>query len=132
MQSTGGVTLEQTLNITKALADGSRMRVVTALMTSRELCVCQIVEMLRLAGATASRHMRILQNARLVQSRKDGKWVYYRLAEPFPESLRNWLIESLQNAQEIEADQVLLEKVLCRAPETLCRQQKERKRTGGM
>lgn len=48
------------------------------------------------------------------------------LADSFPESLRNWLIESLQNTPEVDADHELLEKVLCRAPDSLCRQQKER------
>gem|GEM_PF-7121620 len=64
--------MEQTLNIAKALADGSRMRVIAALMSRDELCVCQITEMLQLAPATVSRHMTILQHARLVQSRKGG------------------------------------------------------------
>jgi ArsR family transcriptional regulator len=119
--------METSLNIAKALADGNRMRVVAALMKQDELCVCQIVEMLRLATATVSRHMSILQNARLVQSRKDGRWVHYRLAEPFPEPLRKWLLESLANSEKIKADRALLEKILSCAPGDLCRQQKERK-----
>lgn len=119
--------METSLAIVKALADGSRMRVVAALMRHDELCVCQLVEMLRLATATVSRHMSILQHARLVQSRKDGKWVYYRLAEPFPQPLRIWLLESLSNAAEIQADQVLLQSALSCAPAELCRQQKQRK-----
>lgn len=115
------------LDIAKAMADGSRMRVLAALLRCDELCVCQIVEILRLATATVSRHMSILQNARLVQSRKDGKWVYYRLAAHFPEPLRIWLLESLSDSPEIIADQALLETILSCAPEDLCRQQKERK-----
>jgi len=103
------------------------MRVIAALLRHDELCVCQIVEMLRLATATVSRHMSILQNARLVQSRKDGRWVYYRLAEPFSEPLRIWLLESLSGSQEIKADQELLEMILSCVPEDLCRQQKEKK-----
>jgi ArsR family transcriptional regulator len=120
--------MERPLNMAKALADGSRMRVVAALLRHGELCVCQIVEMLRLATATVSRHMSILQNAHLVQHRKDGRWVYYRLAEPFPEPLRQWLLESLANSPEIEADEAPLKKILSCAPTDLCRHQKERKR----
>lgn len=103
------------------------MRVVAALLTHDELCVCQIVKMLRLATPTVSRHMSILQHAQLVQYRKDGRWVYYRLAEPFPEHLRKWLLESLSNLPEIKADQVLLKTILSCDPEDLCRQQKEEK-----
>lgn len=119
--------METSLNIAKALADGSRMRVVAALLRHDNLCVCQIVEMLRLATATVSRHMSILQVAHLVQSRKEGRWVYYRLAAPFPEPLRRWLLDSLANSPEIEADRSLLKKVLSCDPEDLCRRQKERK-----
>ncbi|MFW6372897.1 MAG: ArsR/SmtB family transcription factor [Thermodesulfobacteriota bacterium] len=119
--------METTLNISKALADGNRMRVVAALLRHDQLCVCQIVEMLHLATATVSRHMSILQNARLVQNRKEGRWVYYRLAEPFPEPLRRWLLDSLANSPEIEADRAVLKKVLSRDPEDLCRHQKARK-----
>ncbi len=119
--------MESTLNIAKALADGNRMRVIAALLRHDELCVCQLVEMLRLATATVSRHMSILYHARLVQSRKDGRWVYYRLFQPFPESLQTWLDESLLESKEIQADQVLLGTILSCDPEELCRHQKERK-----
>jgi ArsR family transcriptional regulator len=119
--------MKATLDIAKALADGNRMRVVAALMERDELCVCQIVEILGLATATVSRHMRILENARLVRGRKDGRWVYYRLAEPLSETLRQWLLESLSNAPEIEADRALLDRILVRGPEEICRRQKTRR-----
>ncbi len=120
--------MEQPLNIAKSLADRNRMRVVMALMSHDELCVCQIVEVLRLATATVSRHMSKLQKAGLVRSRKDGRWVFYCLADSIPESLRRWLLESLSDSQEIRADQKILEKVLVSDPEVLCREQKERKK----
>ena len=119
--------MERHLNIAKALADGSRMRVVAALLRHNELCVCQIVEMLRLATPTVSRHMSILQHARLVQSRKEGRWVFYRLAEPLSEPLRLWLLESLSDSPEMSADQALLEAILTFAPDDLCRKKKENK-----
>jgi len=75
--------MEQTLRITKALADGNRLRAVMALVDHDELCVCQITELLGLATATVSRHMSMLQSASLVTSRKEGRWVYYRLGKVF-------------------------------------------------
>ena len=119
--------MEYPLKIAKALADGGRMRVVAALLTHDELCVCQIVEMLRLSTPTVSRHMSILQNARLVRYRKDGKWVYYRLDESFPDHLRQWLLESLSNSEEFKADQVKLETILNCDPGELCRQQRDKR-----
>lgn len=119
--------MESTLNMTKALADGNRLRVIVALMENDELCVCQITEMLRLATATVSRHMSVLQKARLVESRKDGRWVFYRLVDTFPDLLGRWLRESLTGSPEIAADRLRLTTILSCDPDDLCRQQKERK-----
>lgn len=119
--------MEGTLNIAKALADGNRMRVVAALMEHEELCVCQITELLRIAAATVSRHMTVLQNARLVQSRKEGRWVFYRLITPFPGLLKQWLEESLARSPEIRTDRKNLQHILASDPDDLCRRQKERK-----
>lgn len=104
--------MEKTLNIAKALADGNRMRVTVALMENDELCVCQITEMLGLATATVSRHMSVLQNARLVESRKESRWVFYRLVDTFPVVLRRWLQESLAGVPEVMADRQKLLTIL--------------------
>ena len=66
--------------VTKALADETRVRVLLAL-AAEELCVCQIVELLQLAPSTVSKHMSILEAARLVDRRKQGRWMFYRRAE---------------------------------------------------
>ncbi|GAB6060820.1 ArsR/SmtB family transcription factor [Desulfonatronum parangueonense] len=118
--------MEKTLNMAKALADGNRMRIVAALMDHDELCVCQLTEMLGLAGATVSRHMSILQAARLVKSRKQGRWVFYRLSGEFPGLLRQWLLESLHDSPETEADRMSLKSILACEPDDLCRRQRER------
>lgn len=121
--------MENTLKTAKALADGNRMRVVAALIDRDQLCVCQIVEMLRLATATVSRHINILQNAGLVRSRKDGRWVYYRLDESFPALLRTWLLDSLLNSTQVAVDKKHLATILKCDPEELCRQQKDRRKS---
>ena len=64
----------------KAIADPSRTRIVK-LLEQGELCVCQITTILDLAAATISKHLSLLKMAGLVQQRRDGKWVYYRLAD---------------------------------------------------
>lgn len=123
--------MESALAMAKALADGNRMRVAAALMEHDELCVCQLVEMLQIATATVSRHMSILQNAGFVKCRKDGRWVYYRLSESFPGLLRQWLMDALSNSKEIKRDRKLLATIVSRAPEELCRRQKQRKTDSG-
>ena len=74
--------------VTKALADEQRVRMLLALRR-QELCVCQIVELVGLATSTVSKHMSILKQARLVESRKEGRWMYYRLpCDDAPELVR--------------------------------------------
>jgi DNA-binding transcriptional ArsR family regulator len=66
--------------VAKAVADPSRVRILK-ILESGELCVCQITAVLDLAPATVSKHLAALKTAGLLQQRRDGKWVYYRLAE---------------------------------------------------
>lgn len=72
--------MRNVLNVTKALADENRIRIL-AFLGDKELCVCQIIEMLGLAPSTVSKHLAILQQAGLIESRKEGRWVYYRLPD---------------------------------------------------
>jgi DNA-binding transcriptional ArsR family regulator len=71
--------VRELMAVTKALADETRVRILLALEPG-EICVCQIVELLELAPSTVSKHMSILRQARLVDSRKEGRWMFYRLA----------------------------------------------------
>ena len=93
-----GERMRDFMAITKALADETRVRVLLALQRG-ELCVCQIVELTSLATSTISKHMSILKQARLVESRKEGRWMYYRLADDqAPEVVRSgldWALRSL-------------------------------------
>lgn len=113
--------MKKILQQTKALADGSRLRIVAALTNYPELCVCQITELLNLAMATVSRHISVLQNAGLVESRKDGRWVYYRLAGDFPDKLKLWLDAGLMQSPEVEADKIRLDKITSIKVEELCK-----------
>ena len=70
------VSLEQTF---KALADQTRLRIIGLLRTG-EICVCDIYESLTLPQPTVSRHLAYLRKSGLVDTRKDGLWVHYRLA----------------------------------------------------
>lgn len=72
--------LETFETVAKAVADPSRARILK-LLERGELCVCQITTVLELAPATISKHLAALKTAGLLQQRREGKWVYYRLAE---------------------------------------------------
>jgi len=117
--------MKDVLSVTKALSDGNRLRTVMALRDMVELCVCQVTEMLGLAPATVSRHMSILQNAGLVESRKNGRWVFYRLSEASKTepivTVMDWLSESLARSSEIRSDRKFLTKIArCGAANGTC------------
>jgi len=63
----------------KALADETRLGIV-ALLAHGELCVCHIESVLELSQPNASRHLAVLRNAGVVAARREGSWMYYRLA----------------------------------------------------
>lgn len=65
----------------KALGDGTRLRMI-ALLAHGELCVCHLESALGLTQSNTSRHLAVLRAAGLVETRRQGGWVFYRLASP--------------------------------------------------
>ena len=124
-----GETMRATLRITKALADLQRVRILMMLGPG-ELCVCQIVEVLGLAPSTISKHLSILSAAGLVDFRKDGRWMYYRLPEgtsgAVVRPVLKWLGDTLKNDHTIEQDAKKLRTVVSCDPGSLCRRQRGR------
>jgi DNA-binding transcriptional ArsR family regulator len=116
--------MQDFMDISRALSDENRVRALMALR-DRELCVCQIIELLGLAPSTVSKHMSILRQARLVESRKQGRWIYYRLAnDETPARLQeaiDWVCHSLSNDPRILIDSNLLKEILNKDPEELCK-----------
>jgi len=68
----------------RAFSDRTRLRILSMLRRSNsgrgELCVCEIVDVLGVPQPKASRHLAYLRRAGLVEARRDGLWMYYRLA----------------------------------------------------
>jgi ArsR family transcriptional regulator len=88
----------------KALADRSRLRVFAQLTLGRELCACEVAELLGVSAPTVSRHMALLERSGLVQSEKRGRWVHYRLSPGLPPSLLSWIDGSLADSADFVAD----------------------------
>ena len=64
--------------VMKAVADPTRVRMLK-MLESGELCVCQIIAVLALSPSTVSKHLFLLKSARLLNDRKEKKWVHYSL-----------------------------------------------------
>lgn len=96
------------IKVMKALSDPNRVKMVK-LLQRRVLCVCEIQAALGLAQSTASKHLKILEEAGLVRFSKDGLWVNYQLTDgsenPYVASilgnLRHWLEEDPEVAAMI-------------------------------
>jgi ArsR family transcriptional regulator len=122
--------MREFMAITKALSDPGRVRILLALRR-RELCVCQITELFGFAPSTMSKHLSILHQAGLLQSRKTERWVYYRLPDrPMPAAVRqalDWVHQSLGKTPESKADAQRLDKILKMDVKEICRRQCRRR-----
>jgi ArsR family transcriptional regulator len=91
------------VKVAKALSDPNRVKIIKMLQY-KMMCVCEIREALHLAQPTVSKHLKILENAGLVASQKDGLWVNYYLTDgrssPYAAAilgnLRHWLDDDPQ------------------------------------
>jgi ArsR family transcriptional regulator, arsenate/arsenite/antimonite-responsive transcriptional repressor len=123
--------MRQLLAVAKALADEQRLRIVAALR-DRELCLCQIVELLGLATSTVSRHVSLLHQVQLVASRKEGRWAYFRLTEgEAPALVKESLalvLKAMERDPQGKADRQKLRDILKHDPQELCCRQKGCKR----
>ena len=94
----------------KALGDPVRLRLFSLLGQHPEVCVCHLVEAVDIPQSTISRHLGVLRHAGLVDTRRDGKWMYYRLnaelAASFEELVQPHLDEQMQK------DRCLLQNIL--------------------
>ena len=90
--------MKELLKVMKAASDPTRVKIIK-MLGKRVMCVCEIQTALGTAQSTASKHLKILEDAGLVVSRKEGLWVNYLLADggqsPFAANLlgnlRHWL-----------------------------------------
>lgn len=80
----------------KALADATRLRIL-GLLLSGEVCVCHIHESLRIPQPRASRHLAYLRRSGLVETRRDGLWVNYRLAR-LPDPVMGAIVTAVRHA----------------------------------
>jgi ArsR family transcriptional regulator, arsenate/arsenite/antimonite-responsive transcriptional repressor len=117
--------LETFETVAKAVADPSRVRILK-LLEAGELCVCQITAVLDLAPATVSKHLAALKTAGLLQQRRDGKWVYYRLAErefnPHAPRFLSVVAASLDGDPTVGEDRRMLARVNATPLPVLCEQ----------
>jgi ArsR family transcriptional regulator, arsenate/arsenite/antimonite-responsive transcriptional repressor len=83
----------------RALADSTRLRLLN-LIADREICVCYFVEILNISQPKVSRHLAYLRRAGIVASRREGKWMHYRLMTPKDQAAASILGETLKHLKQ--------------------------------
>jgi DNA-binding transcriptional ArsR family regulator len=123
--------MESVLAIAKALSDENRVRALLAL-GNQEVCVCQIIELLKLAPSTVSKHMSILKQARLVIGKKNGRWMHYRLpgkaASPVVRQALAWVRQAASDDPSIRMDAEKMKKIMGTNRELICERQSIRRK----
>ena len=96
----------------RALADATRLRIMGLLLTG-EVCVCDIHESLKIPQPKTSRHLAYLRRAGLVETRRQGLWIHYRLgelADPVLSAIVDAVRHALTHTETIQRDGERLQK----------------------
>ena len=96
----------------KALADATRLRIL-ALLVGGEICVCEMHDALKLPQPTVSRHLAYLRRAGLVETRREGLWIHYRLgkfADPVLATIGDAVRHALTHMDTVRRDGDRLQK----------------------
>ncbi len=104
--------MKQFIKVMKALSDPSRVKILKILQC-KGLCVCEIKALLGLAQPTVSKHLKLLEDAGLVESHKDKLWVNYQLASGADNIYAR---SALQNLQGWLADDPEIKSLLAVVP----------------
>jgi len=113
--------MKEFIKVTKALSDPNRIKIIK-LLQQKMMCVCELQAALRIAQPTVSKHLRILEEAGLVDFKKEGLWVNYFLADgkrsPYAASLlgnlRHWLADDPEIVELSKTALFLSRDELCR------------------
>jgi ArsR family transcriptional regulator len=104
--------LTQMEGLFRALADATRLRILGLLLTG-EVCVCNIHESLKIPQPKASRHLAYLRRSGLVETRREGLWIHYRLgtlADPVLAAVSDAVRHGLTHIDTVQRDAERLQK----------------------
>lgn len=107
--------MKDVVDIFKALSDPTRLRILMLLL-KRDLCVCELIFILKMEQSRISHQLRILKYAGLVEDTRDGRWMVYSIAEKKRSLMEALLMEifgrELEKSPEIKKDLKNLEQCI--------------------
>ncbi len=109
-------TLQRLAGLFGSADDPRRLRILAALL-SKELCVCELVDVLAMPQYEVSRHLGVLRNAGLLTDRREGLWVYYSIPidawrDPLINGFLRLIEERMVDDFQVKGDRVRLRKRL--------------------
>ncbi len=108
--------MQEETSLFKVLADPTRLRLAVLLAIKGEICVCMLAEALGEPNFKISRHLGIMRSAGMVEARREGQWMYYRLAQPrhrLEKCLQECFRDCLADHKTVKADGKRLEQATC-------------------
>ena len=101
--------IKQTVDIFKALSDETRLRILHLFIKSgEELCVCELTDSLEVTQYNVSRHLKVLATAGLLDREKEGRWVYFKLAN-HQDAVIEHVLKAISHLSEAIATRDLVE-----------------------
>jgi len=109
--------MDTEVTLLKALAEPTRLRLVVLLALNGETCVCRLAEALDAPQFRISRHLGILRDRGVVEARREGTWMHYRLAaarSKLEECLQECFRDCLADHVTVKADMARLSAAECK------------------
>ena len=101
----------------KCLADDTRLRCLLLIQREQELCVCELTQALQEIQPKISRHLAQLRQCKLVEDRRQGQWVFYRVHPELPDWAREVLHDTLAGNPDFLAPNLALLQQMGERPE---------------
>jgi len=95
--------MKDIVNIFKALSDPTRLRIML-LLRQRELCVCELMFILKMEQSRVSHHMRVLRDGGIAETVRDGRWIIYRIPEEMKDLLAGLFSGTLRERIELSRE----------------------------
>jgi len=111
--------MKKEASLFKVLSDATRLRLALLLLVNGETCVCMLAQALKAPDFKISRHLAVMRSVGLVEARRVGTWMYYKVAEPnnaFEQSFQDFLRKGLVDDPALKEDLDNLSKASCAQP----------------
>ena len=111
--------MQDEASLFKALADPIRLRLAVLLAINGETCVCMLAQALDEPQFKVSKHLAVMRSARMVEARREGTWMHYKLVKPrfvLESCLQDCLRDCLNDNREVKADMKRFASAKCEVP----------------